>query len=49
MPKLAKRCSINGKQWADPKSMYKEFLDKASAGLDRIEKLASHLLAELQI
>jgi len=49
VPKLAKRCSINGKQWADPKSMDKEFLDKADAGLDRIEQLASHLLAELQV
>ena len=37
VPKLAKRCLINGKQWADPKSMNKDFLDKADAGLDRIE------------
>ncbi len=49
VPKLAKRCSINGKQWADPKRMDKEFLDKADAGLDRIEQLASYLLAELQV
>lgn len=46
--KLAKRCSINGKQWADPKSMNKDFLDKADAGLERIEQLANHLLAQLE-
>lgn len=46
--KLAKRCSINGKQWADPKSMSKDFLDKADAGLERIEQLANHLLAQIE-
>lgn len=46
--KLAKRCSINGKQWADPKSMNKDFLDKADAGLERIEQLANHLLAQIE-
>ncbi|MGJ8618715.1 MAG: hypothetical protein ACSHWN_00145 [Methylophilaceae bacterium] len=46
--KLAKRCSINGKQWADPKSMDTAFLEKADAGLERVEQLASHLLAELR-
>jgi hypothetical protein len=48
VPKLAKRCSINGKQWADPKSMNKDFLDKADAGLERIEQLANQLLAQLE-
>ncbi|MFV1922484.1 MAG: hypothetical protein ACMZ63_07775 [Methylotenera sp.] len=48
VPKLAKRCSINGKQWADPKSMNNDFLDKADAGLERIEQLANQLLAQLK-
>lgn len=46
--KLAKRCSINGKQWADPKSMDEDFLDKADAGLERIEQLANQLLTQLE-
>lgn len=46
--KLAKRCLINGKQWADPTSMSQEFLTKADAGLERIEQLAVHLLASLK-
>jgi len=46
--KLAKRCSINGKQWADPKSLDKDFLAKADAGLDRIEQLANQLLVNLK-
>jgi hypothetical protein len=44
---LAKRCLINGKQWADPKSMDEDFLLKADAGLERIEQLANQLLANL--
>ncbi len=47
--KLAKRCLINGKQWADPKSLDKEFLAKADAGLDRVEQLANQLLANLKL
>jgi len=46
--KLAKRCLINGKQWADPSSMSEAFLKKADVGLDRIEQLASQLLASLK-
>lgn len=46
--KLAKRCLINGKQWADPTSMSTAFLTKADVGLDRIEQLASQLLAGLK-
>ena len=48
VPKLAKRCLINGKKWADPKSMDKDFLAKADAGLDRVEQLANQLLAQLK-
>lgn len=45
---LAKRCLINGKQWADPKSMNPDFLQKADAGFERIEQLANQLLAQLK-
>lgn len=46
--KLAKRCLINGKKWADPSSMNKAFLIKADAGLERVEQLATQLLASLK-
>jgi hypothetical protein len=45
LPKLAKRCLINGKQWADPSSLDTHFLAKADVGLDRIEQLANQVLA----
>lgn len=34
---------------ADPKSMDKDFLAKADAGLDRVEQLANQLLANLKL
>lgn len=46
--KLAKRFLINGKQWADPTNMSEDFLAKADVGLDRVEQLASQLLASLK-
>lgn len=46
---LAKRCLINGKQWADPTSMSEEFLTKADVGLDRVEKLANQMLTRLKL
>lgn len=45
--KLAKRCLISGKHWADPAQMDEDFLIKADIGLTRIEQLARGLLAEL--
>ncbi len=46
--KLAKRCAIKGRQWADPKQFDKDFLEKADVGLDKIEQLANLMLAEIQ-
>ncbi len=42
--KLAKRCRITGKYWADPEDMDPVFLDKADVGLKRMEEIAELLL-----
>jgi hypothetical protein len=44
---LAKRCDITGRYWADPSSFDGEFLDKADVGLERMERLARQLLAQV--
>lgn len=44
---LAKRCDITGRYWADPSQFDHEFLDKADVGLERMERLARQLLAEI--
>ena len=44
--KLAKRCDINGRYWADPDQFDAEFMQKADAGLKRMEQLARQLIAE---
>jgi hypothetical protein len=44
---LAKRCDITGRYWADPSSFDREFLDKADVGLERMERLARQLLAQV--
>jgi hypothetical protein len=45
--RLAKRCGITGRYWADPEQLDPEFLDKAGARLEDIEKLARASLKEL--
>lgn len=45
--KLAKRCQIKGKHWADPRQADSEYLEKADVGLERMEQLANHLLREI--
>ena len=45
--KLAKRCQIKGKHWSEPGHYDKDFLDKADVSLDKMEKLAHELLAEI--
>lgn len=47
MVKLAKRCHIKGKQWADPDKADREYLEKADVGLERMEQLANELLQEI--
>jgi len=45
--KLAKRCHIQGRQWAAPDKMDKAYLEKADIGLARMEQLANQMLAEI--
>ena len=47
LDKLAKRCQITGARWADPARFDEEFLDKADVSLERMERLAKALLAEV--
>lgn len=46
--KLAKRCEIRGAQWADPSRYDEEFMKKADASLESIERLARITLNEIQ-
>ncbi len=45
--KLAKRCQIKGKHWANPDHYDNEFIKKADISLDRMEKLAKEILREI--
>lgn len=47
LEKLAKRCSAIGKHWTDPEKLDKHYLEKADAGLERLEYLASGILDEI--
>lgn len=46
--KLAKRCQIRGKHWADPNHYDADFLQKADIGLESMEKLAHEILAHIK-
>jgi hypothetical protein len=46
--KLAKRCDIKGKYWADPVHYDSEFLNKADVGLERMEQLARQMVPEIE-
>jgi hypothetical protein len=48
LDKLAKRCSIRGVHWANPDAFDDEFLDKAGARLEDIEKMARASLSDLR-
>lgn len=45
--KLAKRCEIRGAQWAHPSRYDEEFMKKADASLESVEKLARLTLNEI--
>lgn len=47
LARLAKRCDINGRYWADPGQFDEDFLRKADAGLQRMEQLARQVIAEI--
>ena len=48
LSKLAKRCDIKGRYWADPDCYDNEFLQKADVGLERMEQLARQMLAQIE-
>jgi hypothetical protein len=48
LAKLAKRCDIRGRYWADPDTLDADFLRRADIGLERMEQLARQLLAEIE-
>lgn len=45
--KLAKRCQIKGKHWANPNHYDQDFLQKADISLDKMEKLANEILVQI--
>lgn len=45
--KLAKRCQIRGKHWADPHYYDQDFLQKADISLESMEKLANEILVQI--
>ena len=48
LSKLAKRCDIKGRYWADPNRFDNDFLQKADVGLERMEQLARQMLAQIE-
>jgi len=48
LAKLAKRCDIRGRYWANPDTLDKDFLKRADIGLERMEQMALQLLAEIE-
>ena len=44
--KLAKRCQIKGKQWANPNQYDEDFLQKADISLERMEKMANEIFLQ---
>jgi hypothetical protein len=45
--KLAKRCQIKGKNWANPNHYDQDFLEKADISLESMEKLANAILVQI--
>lgn len=45
--KLAKRCQIKGKHWADPNHYDEDFIKKADVSLERMERLAREILHKI--
>jgi hypothetical protein len=45
--KLAKRCEISGRYWANPGQFDADFLQKADVGLERMEQLARQMVADI--
>lgn len=47
LTKLAKRCDIKGRYWADPEQFDIGFLEKSDSSLARMEQLANQIINEL--
>ena len=47
LPALAKRCDLKGRYWSDPGQFDSDFLDKADVGLEKMERLARQLVADV--
>lgn len=47
LAKLAKRCDIRGRAWADPQQFSAEFMQKADVSLESIEKLATQAINDV--
>lgn len=47
LAKLAKRCDIRGRAWADPAQFSAEFLEKADVSLESIERLATQAIKDV--
>ncbi len=45
--KLAKRCQISGKHWANPEHYDEEFIKQADISLERMEQLARQILYDI--
>ncbi|MBD3634357.1 MAG: hypothetical protein HUJ23_05550 [Methylophaga sp.] len=48
LDKLAKRCHISGRHWADPEFYDADFLQQADISLQSMEKLAGQILLKLK-
>ena len=48
LSKLAKRCDIKGRYWANPAGFDSDFLQRADVGLVRMEQLARQMVAEIE-
>jgi hypothetical protein len=48
LTKLAKRCEVKGKYWANPNQFDESYLKKADIGLERMEQLAKQMVAEIE-
>jgi hypothetical protein len=46
--KLAKRCDIKGRFWANPNQFEDGFLDKADVSLEKMEQLARQMVVEIE-
>jgi hypothetical protein len=48
LTKLAKRCDIRGRYWANPDTLDEDFLQRADIGLERMEQMALQLLIDIE-